>query len=252
MIQISSLEISLGSRVILSGVNAEIPPGLTCILGANGSGKTMLLRTLCALMPPSGGKVRLDDEDITTMSRNARARRIAYMPQLRPVPQIEARLLVEHARYPFSGFSKHIDEAGEEIVEQSLNRANALFLCDKMLTELSGGERQRVYVAAALAQGTDVLLLDEPTTYLDLNSQLELLRLLRSIGEEGKTVVAVMHDVLQAFSFAERVMLLDGGRMAFYAEAADKDAARALKSIYGCGISADERQDAVYKFRLTK
>lgn len=237
MTDISHLTVSLSGAPVLRDFSARFPAGeVSCIIGPNGCGKTTLLRTLAGLIPAEAGLARFRDRELLTMDRKQRARVLAYLPQSRPVPQIRAGLLVEHGRFPHEGFSKRLDPRGREAIEQAMALTGCGELAHRFLPELSGGERQRVYLAAALAQETPVLLLDEPTAFLDLRHQLELLSLCRDLAAQGKTVVLVLHDLLQAFTYADTVCIMDGGRCAACAPAAELLGRPLLREIFGCDV----------------
>ena len=138
------------------------------------------------------------------------------MPQVRNIPEISVRGLVSHGRFPYLGLSRQMTSKDRAAVEQAMQSAGVARWADRDLRELSGGERQRVYVAMALAQGGDAILLDEPTTYLDVAAQFELLELLRKLADQGKTVVLVLHDLAQALQYSDRVAVLAEGKLAAF------------------------------------
>lgn len=251
MIELSHLHVSLGGQPVLQDFSARFPAGeISCLVGPNGCGKTTLLRTLSGLTPADSGQALLKGADLLTMPRRQRALSLAYLPQSRPVPQIRAGLLAEHGRFPHEGFSKRLDAHGQEAIARAMELTNTAHLAHRYLPELSGGERQRVYLAAALAQETDVLLLDEPTTFLDLQHQLELLELCRTLARQGKTVVVVLHDLLQAFTYADTVCVMEHGRCAACAPAKELLGTPLLRDIFGCRILPAE--DGIYTCRLSR
>jgi len=245
MMEIAHLTVSLNAREILSDFSARFPAGqVNCLVGPNGCGKTTLLRALAGLIPADAGEALLDGENLLTMPRRQRALHLAYLPQSRPVPQLRAGLLIEHGRFPHEGFSKRLDENGRKAIEIAMEQTNTGHLAYRYLPELSGGERQRIYLAAALAQETEILLLDEPTTFLDLRHQLELLSLCRQLARQGKTVILVLHDLQQAFTFADTVCVMDKGRAALCAPARELLGDPRLEEIFGCKILPAE--DGIY------
>ncbi|MBI4614764.1 MAG: ABC transporter ATP-binding protein [Planctomycetes bacterium] len=200
---------------VLSGIDLAVPGGdFLAVIGPNGAGKTTLLRLLAGLLVPASGAVRLSGKNVATLSRREVARRAAWVPQALEVPfAFTAREFVAMSRYPHLAPFAAQGAADREAVERALARAGAAVLERRPLGTLSGGERQRVLVAAALAQETPVLLLDEPSAHLDPRHAIEIYELLASLSaREGRTVVAVTHDLTFAARFARRILLLAAGR----------------------------------------
>jgi iron complex transport system ATP-binding protein len=201
---------------IVEGLNLVIPSGVfTALVGPNGSGKSTILRTLAGLLSPKIGTIELDGRSISDLSTKDVARRIGALAQGPVAPEgLTVLELVRQGRYPhrslFGCWSEHDDEA----CDAALALTGMEELRARPIDSLSGGQRQRVWIAMTLAQETDILLLDEPTTYLDLSHQIEIMELLRLlVVERGKTVVAVLHDLNQAARYAGHMVLLDAGRV---------------------------------------
>ncbi|WP_229686417.1 ABC transporter ATP-binding protein [Longimycelium tulufanense] len=185
------------------------------LVGRNGCGKTTLLRVLAGLQRPRAGEVRLGGDDLRRLSRRSVARRLAVLPQAMPaVPGLTVRQLVRQGRYAVRGPLGMLRAGDDEAVRRALAETGVGAHADTPVDRLSGGERQRVRLALALAQDAPVLLLDEPTTYLDVRHQLEVLDLVTRLrAERGLTVVAVLHDLAQAARFADHVLALRDGRV---------------------------------------
>jgi len=205
-----------GDRTVVDGIDLAIPPGgVTVIIGANACGKSTLLKTLARLLVPSAGQVVLDGRDIHRASSRDLARSLGLLPQSPIAPEgIVVADLVGRGRHPhqrmFSGWSRTDDEA----VAEALTATGILDLADRSVDELSGGQRQRVWVAMALAQRTDILLLDEPTTFLDVTHQVEILDLLTDLNRSrGTTIVMVLHDINLAARYADHVVAVNEGRV---------------------------------------
>lgn len=214
MIQTKQLSVGYPGGAVLSGVELTFAAGeITVLLGPNGSGKTTLLRTLLGLQPPLGGEILIGGRPLGEMTGRERARTMAYLAQSRPVPNIRAGQMVLHGRFPHLSYPRRYRPEDYAAVEKAMERAGALSLRDRLLPQLSGGERQRVYLAMALAQETPIVFLDEPTTYLDVGRQLEVMEMAAALAREGKAVVAVLHDLSLALRAAHRVVVLNGGRV---------------------------------------
>ncbi len=192
-----------------------MPGTVTGIIGKNGCGKSTLLRTASGQLRPLSGRILAEGEPIAGLSPRILARRIALLPQVRNVPVITAGALVMHGRFPYLSFPRIPTDRDRQIVRDALRTMGAEAFSDTELPRLSGGERQRVYLAMLLAQQSPVLLLDEPATYLDLAHQFEVLDLLKTLRQAGKTVVVVMHDLAHAVSLCDRLVLLHEGAVVF-------------------------------------
>ncbi|MDQ7991746.1 MAG: ABC transporter ATP-binding protein [Propionicimonas sp.] len=205
-----------GDRKVVDGIDLAVPPGaVTVIIGANACGKSTLLKTLARLLAPTAGSVTLDGRDIHHVPTRDLARSLGLLPQSPIAPEgIVVADLVGRGRHPhqrmFSGWSKADDVA----VAEALTATGIADLADRSVDELSGGQRQRVWVAMALAQQTDILLLDEPTTFLDVTHQIEILDLLTDLNRtRGTTIVMVLHDINLAARYADHVIAVHRGRV---------------------------------------
>ncbi|MFX4292627.1 ABC transporter ATP-binding protein [Streptomyces bohaiensis] len=209
------LDVGHAGRRVLSGVGLALRPGrVTVLVGPNGCGKSTLLRTAAGLLPPLAGSVTLDGRPVAELDRRSLSRGLAFLPQSSLVPAgVRVAELVRHGRYAHRGaFARHTDE-DSEAVDWALEVTDAAPLAERRLDELSGGERQRAWLATVLAQRAGVLLLDEPTTYLDLRHQFEVLDVVRRLAREHRIACGVvLHDLTQAAAYADEVMVLaDGG-----------------------------------------
>ena len=211
-----AISVRLGKSRVLNEVTLSILRGtVTAIIGPNGSGKSTLLRTLARLLRPETGSVLLDGAAIAGMSPGHVARQIATLPQSPgAVPGMTVQELVEQGRYPHTGPLRMRSDRDRAAVERALELTSSSRFRHRLLDSLSGGERQRVWIALALAQEPRILLLDEPTTFLDVNHQIQALNLIQALNREhGLTVVMALHDLNQASQYAERLVVLHGGRI---------------------------------------
>ncbi|MBT2510370.1 ABC transporter ATP-binding protein [Streptomyces sp. ISL-98] len=216
-IAVEGVSFGYPGREVLSGVDLRVEAGeLLALVGLNGCGKSTLLRLAAGLLRPAAGRVLLDGDDVSRLSRRATARRVALLHQSSPaVPGMTVRQLVKQGRYAARGPLGMLREGDDEVCARALSDVGVADWGGRLVDSLSGGERQRVRLAMSLAQDTGVLLLDEPTTYLDLRHQLEVLQTVVRLREErGLTVVMVLHDLGHAARFADRIVALRGGRVA--------------------------------------
>ncbi|RXZ43065.1 ABC transporter ATP-binding protein [Agromyces binzhouensis] len=210
--------ISLGydGRRVIEGLDLAIPSGrITAIVGPNACGKSTLLRGLARLHPIEAGRVLLDGRDVSRIPRRDVARRIGVLPQSSIAPDgVRVADLVARGRYPHQGwFGRHSSD-DDAVVAAALADTGIAELAERPIEELSGGQRQRVWIAMVLAQQTDLVLLDEPTTFLDVAHQLELLDLLTALNRDrGATVVMVLHELNLAARYADHLVVMSGGRV---------------------------------------
>jgi len=201
---------------IVTDLDLAIPAGkITTLVGPNGCGKSTLLRGLARLLKPRAGTVYLDSADIFTLSTKAVAKRLGILPQGPVAPEgLTVRDLVAIGRYPYQNWLQQWSKDDEVMVEQALVTTGMTHLADRDLDTLSGGQRQRAWIAMALAQDTEILLLDEPTTFLDLAHQIEVLDLLYELNQsKGRTIVMVLHDLNQACRYAEHLVAVRQGQV---------------------------------------
>lgn len=210
------LTLAYDRRQVVIDLDLEVPPGqVTVVVGANACGKSTLLRGLARLLRPAGGAVLLDGRAIHERPTKEVAAVLGVLPQSPVAPDgITVADLVGRGRYPHQGWLRQWTSDDEQAVASALAVTSTADLAERPVDELSGGQRQRVWIAMALAQGTDVLLLDEPTTFLDLAHQVEVLDLLTDLNRrEGATVVIVLHDLNLASRYADHLVAMAGGRV---------------------------------------
>lgn len=214
-LQGENLQLGYGQRVICEQLNLQISDGaFTAIIGPNGCGKSTLLRSLARLIKPSTGQISLDGKDIHRYPAKFVATQLGLLPQSSTAPEgICVADLVARGRYPHQSLLKQWSQKDEDAVASAMHATGITALAEQNVDALSGGQRQRVWVAMALAQQTDILLLDEPTTYLDIAHQIELLELFRSLNEQGRTLVAVLHDLNHACRYASQLIVMKEGQI---------------------------------------
>jgi iron-chelate-transporting ATPase len=236
------VDLSLGyhGATVVHGAGIALRPGrVTALVGPNGSGKSTLLRGLARLHPVDHGRVLLDgDADALALSAKEFARRVTLLAQSRPTPTgISVRDVVGYGRHPYRGRWRADDPDGPRAIAHAMDVTGVAAMADRPVDELSGGERQRVWLATCLAQDTRVLLLDEPTTFLDLRYQVEILDLVRDLADDHRVAVGVvLHDLNQAAAVADDVVLLQRGRVRAHGAPADVFTPEALSDVYGIRI----------------
>ena len=230
-----SLSLRYNGRDAVHEVSLDLESGeLIAIVGPNGSGKTTLLRGLSRLLSPVAGQVLLDGEDIRAISSRDVARRLAVLPQEHPEGvDITVHELVWRGRAPHQGILQRATATDHEAVAWALEAADVSHIAARPLGSLSGGERQRAWIALALAQQPRVLLLDEPTSFLDVQHQVEVMALLSRLNAEGMTIIAVVHDLALAGRFMQRVIGMRDGRIAFDGPAGEVLRPEPLEEVFG-------------------
>lgn len=225
-----------GDDIILNSVNMKIPENkISVILGSNGSGKSTMLKTFCRLLAPKSGSILLDDKSINCIRSMDIAKSIGLLPQDSIAPAgISVAELVARGRFPYRKFMAPLTKEDYIAIEEAMEAMNICMLADKSVDELSGGQRQRVFIALALAQQTDILFLDEPTTYLDIAYQIEILDLLKDLNKKKKTtIVMVLHDINLSSKYADYIFAMKNGHLIKEGEPADIITPETIREIYG-------------------
>lgn len=215
-IKADAIHVSRGTTGILHDLSVTIPDAsFTAIVGANGCGKSTLLMTLARLLTPKAGEVKLDGVPISEMRPKEFARIVGLMPQTATAPDgITVSELVACGRFPYQKALRQWSRADEEAVARALDLTGMREIATRNVNELSGGQRQRAWIAMVLAQETPIIFLDEPTSFLDIAHQIELMTLLENLNREsGRTIVAVLHDLNQACRFATHMIAMRDGRI---------------------------------------
>ncbi|GAA1459823.1 ABC transporter ATP-binding protein [Williamsia maris] len=243
-----SLTLGYGGSAIVDGLSVDIPSGaITAIVGPNACGKSTLLRGLARLLKPTTGHVILDGADITSLKTKEVARRLGLLPQSSIAPEgITVADLVARGRFPHQKVMRQYSRDDQRAVAQAMEATGVTSIAGRPVDELSGGQRQRVWVAMVLAQQTPLILLDEPTTFLDIAHQIELLDLFAELNaEQDRTIVAVLHDLNHACRFADHIIAMKAGSIVAQGNPADVITAELVEDVYGlrCQIIDDPETD---------
>ncbi len=238
------LTLAYERRVVVDGLDLDIPDGaFTVIIGPNACGKSTLLRALARVLAPRAGVVQLDGDDLSRLPGKEAARRLGLLPQTPIAPDaITVGDLVARGRYPHQRLLRQWTRRDERVIADAMAATGVSALADRGVDELSGGQRQRVWLAMALAQETDILLLDEPTTYLDVAHQLDVLDLCVALNTEGgRTLVAVLHDLNLACRYADHLVVMSGGQIVATGPPAQVVDAALLADVFGlaCRVVPD-------------
>jgi iron complex transport system ATP-binding protein len=238
-LELAGVAAQLGPRAVLEGVDLSVPPGeVVGVLGRNGAGKTTLLRVACGALAPDAGRVLLDGRALASLERRERARSVALVPQDTQVPfPFSVAELVLMGRTPHLGWLGFEGAHDLDVARAALDRMGIAALADRSVLTLSGGERQLAMVARALAQQPRLLLLDEPTAFLDLRHRLEVLTVVRELAAAGGSALVVSHDLGVAARFCDRLVLLSGGRILASGPPRDVLTPETLRAAFG--IEAD-------------
>ncbi len=212
MIEAQNINFSYGKNEILKNISLKFEKGkLYAVIGPNGCGKTTLIKLLSRINSCKGGKLSIDGQEYQYVKRKKFSQKVAFLPQGRNVPNMTVYDLVSCGRFPYLTLTRRLSTEDEKNINSALMATNTKDFAEKSLKKLSGGERQRVYIAMLLAQTSSYLLLDEPTTYLDISAKFDVMNLLCDIKNNGKCVIAVIHDIDLALKYADEIILMKDG-----------------------------------------
>ena len=214
VIKIENLCAGYEKKQILYDISLSVPKGtLISVIGPNGSGKSTLLKSTIGIINPSEGTVIIDDIDTKSMTQREIAMKTSYLAQGKGAPDMTVEQLVLHGRFPYLSYPRRYSDNDKKIASRVMEKMGISDLATRQISSLSGGMRQNAYIAMALAQDTDYILLDEPTSFLDIAHQLDLMRTLRDLADSGKGIVSVLHDLPLAFTFSDTILIIKDGRI---------------------------------------
>ena len=235
-IEVKDLDVAYEQKYIIKNMNLEIPKGkITMIIGSNGCGKSTLLKTIARIITPKKGEIKLDGVSLKAQAPKEIAKKMAVLPQSPIVPSgLLVKELVSYGRFPYQSAMGGLKEKDIEMVNWAMKVTGIAEFSERSVDSLSGGQRQRAWIAMALAQETEILVLDEPTTYLDMAHQLEILMLLQKLNkEENRTIVMVLHELNNATKFADYLIGVKEGEVVFRGTPLDVITNENLYTLYG-------------------
>lgn len=241
-IEVKQLSAAYENNIIINNMNLKIPKGrVSIIIGANGCGKSTLLKVIARILKPREGSIYINGRELRGQKGKKLARQMAVLPQSPKCPDaITVRELVAYGRFPYQRAVGGATPHDKKLVEWAIEKTGLAEYSERLVSSLSGGQRQRAWIAMTLAQETEIILLDEPTTYLDMAYQLEVLKLLQQLNrEKGLTIVMVLHELNMACRFADHIIGLKKGQVICQGRPSDVITKEALKSIYGIDAALD-------------
>ncbi len=251
MIELNNVSFSYEENPVFSGLNATFEPGTFYgIIGPNGCGKTTLIRLLCGLFPPKSGEVLFEKKPYSCFPRKELAKRISMLPQIQTLPEITVEDLVSRGRYPHLGQTRRMKEYDRTAVSRALCAVGTEELTHRNLSTLSGGEKQRACLGMVLAQDTPVILLDEPTTYLDISHRYALLDGMKALKEQGKCIIAVLHDLSLAAEYCDCLLLLAQGEQKAFESPRPLLTSELIPQVFGVRgleVSVDGKREILFR-----
>ncbi len=248
-ISVKNLDVAYDDKYIINNLDLEIPKGkITMIVGSNGCGKSTLLKSIARIISPRKGEVKIDGLSIKDSAPKEIAKKMAVLPQSPIVPSgLLVRELVSYGRFPYLNAMGGLKKEDVEMVNWAMECTGVSDFAERTVDSLSGGQRQRVWIAMTLAQGTDILVLDEPTTYLDMAHQLEILLLLKKLNEEqNRTIIMILHELNNATKFADHLIGFKSGEIVFQGTPLEVITEENLLKLYGIKATLQLDESGTY------
>jgi iron complex transport system ATP-binding protein len=250
MLEVKDLSLGYGEHRVLSGITFALRQGeLVSVIGANGCGKSTLLKGMLGMLSPDAGESVLEGRPLSEIKRNEIAKSVAYLAQGKNTPDMTVERMVLHGRFPHLAYPRRYGKRDRIIAHAAMEKMGVSSFADTPLATLSGGMRQNAYIAMALAQDTPYILMDEPTTYLDASHALSVMKTLRSLAEEGKGILTVMHDLPLAFAFSDKIIVLKDGKVAAEGTPDEIAASHVVEDSFGVSLSRTETGTYYYNYK---
>ncbi len=254
MIKIENLNYSIGDIDILKDINLEIEKNeIVVLVGANGSGKSTLIKSIASLVNYKG-KILIHGGSLRELKSKNRSRVVSYLPQNCLKTNIKVRTLVRHSRFPYTNFGEKLSKNDNIIINDAIDLTGINHILHKNVMDISGGERQLAYLTMVIAQDTPIILLDEPNTFLDIEHQIFLFELIKKLKEKGKTIILVLHDLIQALEIADKITVVNNGEIVAYGE--PLKVKNDIEKIFNVKIAEidkiTEYENPLYKYCLVK
>lgn len=253
MLEVKHISAGYSGKEVLHSVSLDAQAGqITAILGPNGCGKSTLLKSFCGIVSATSGHIMLDGQDLLALSQKQLAQKVSYLAQSRQIPDITVGRLVLHGRFPYLNYPRRYRQEDHLIAQKVMEQMNILELAETPLSQLSGGQQQKAYIAMALAQDTDIILMDEPTTYLDVSYQLQVLRQARTLANSGKHVLMVLHDLSHALETADQVVLMKDGAVVMQGTPEEVYKSGAIDEVFGIKLVRIQTDRRWHYFNMEK
>ncbi len=248
MIKLESVCATYGRKEVLKSVFLDIKAGsINVIVGKNGSGKSTLLKAITKQLKYTGS-ISINEIDLKNISNNDRSKLVSYLPQITSNANITVEKLVRHGRYPYTTYNRVLSESDNIIINEAMKKTDTLHLKSRYINQLSGGERQRAFLGMILAQDTEYVVLDEPCNFLDIDHQLSVLKIIKDLKNYNKTVIVVLHDLQQAFTVADNIIIIDNGVII---ESGSVDSVASSSSIKNCfNLELEKTDEGIYSYFL--
>ena len=244
MLRVNDVCSAYEGKEVLHQVSLHLQPGkITVLVGPNGCGKSTLLKTMNGIVERTRGEIRINGKNIEAYRPGELAQQIAYLPQNRNVPDITVKRMVLHGRFPYLTYPRRYRRMDIKMAENAIRQMGMEAYADTNMQQLSGGMQQKVYIAMALAQDTPIIMMDEPTSFLDIVHQIQLMEIAKELSGQGKTVVLVLHDLSMALRTADQVIVLKNGEVRGSGTPEEIFESRILEEVFGLAVKRVQTED---------